>query len=149
MRLTCVLLFVGLLVSTGCDVERSPDERLSTGPGTEIEYDNSKIVHLDLASYEKTVEANDQVVLIDFWASWCGPCLRLAPTIAQLSYEYDGLVTVCKVNVDEEKELASRFKIQPIPAVFILKNGEVVGEPIIGMGPIEIYRQRLDQVLEK
>lgn len=149
MRWICVLLFVGLLVSSGCDVERSADERLATGPGSESSYDSSKIVHLNMDNYEKTVEANDQVVLIDFWATWCGPCLRLAPTIAQLSHEYDGLVTVCKVDIDQQEELANQFKIQPIPAVFILKNGEVVGEPIIGMGPIEMYRQRLDQVLEK
>ena len=144
MRWICVLLFVGLLVSTGCDVERS-----ASGPGSKTEYDNSKIVHLNMANYENTVEANDQVVLIDFWATWCRPCVALAPTIAQLSHEYDGLVTVCKVDIDRQKELASRFRIQPIPAVFILKNGEVVGEPIIGMGPIEMYRQRLDQVLEQ
>lgn len=64
------------------------------------------------------------VVLVDFWASWCGPCKMLAPTIDELASEYEGSVSVCKVDVDECPDLATRFGIFSIPTVLIFKDGE-------------------------
>lgn len=64
------------------------------------------------------------VVLVDFWASWCGPCKMLAPTIDELASEYEGRVSVCKVDVDECPDLATRFGIFSIPTVLIFKDGE-------------------------
>ena len=71
-----------------------------------------------------------QLVLVDFWASWCGPCKMIAPAVAEIAEEYDGKVKVGKVNVDEEERLAIRFGISSIPTLLIFKGGEIVNKSI-------------------
>ena len=150
MRLfNLTILSLAICILAGCDTERPTDYKFAEDSETNMKFDSSKIVHLTKDNFDDIVNQHDKVVLIDFWATWCGPCLRLTPTIEQLSYEYDGLVTVCKVNVDEEKELADQFKISSIPAVFIVKNGQTVGQPIIGMKPFTSYAVRLDNALDE
>lgn len=80
-------------------------------------------------NFDETIASG--VVLVDFWATWCSPCKMLAPTIEELSSDYAGKATVCKVDVDENPELAQRYGIMSIPSVFIFKNGEVK-ERLIG-----------------
>ena len=77
-------------------------------------------------NFEQEVLKSELPVLIDFWATWCGPCRMLAPVIEQLAQEYDGKVKVGKVNVDEQPELAEKFGIMSIPYVVLMKNGEIV-----------------------
>ena len=86
------------------------------------------------------------VVLIDFWAQWCGPCRAIAPTVEELAKEYDGRVTVAKLNVDEERELAAQFGIMSIPTLIILKDGEVV-DTIVGLTPKEQIEEKLNKHL--
>ena len=81
-------------------------------------------------------------VLVDFWATWCGPCMMLAPTIEEIAAEQAGKVKVGKVNVDEEPELASMFSIMSIPTVMVFKGGEVV-DTAIGVRPKEAYLEML------
>ncbi len=69
-------------------------------------------------------------VLVDFWASWCGPCKMLAPVLKDFAEEMAGAVKVGKVNVDDESELAARFKVMSIPTLILFKNGEVVKKSI-------------------
>lgn len=76
-------------------------------------------------NFEQEVVKSDKPVLIDFWASWCGPCKMFAPVVAQIAEEYDGKVKVGKVNVDDEPELAAAFNVASIPTVVIVKDGKI------------------------
>ena len=81
-------------------------------------------------NFEREVLNSDKPVLIDFWAPWCGPCRMLSPTIAEIAEEYKDKVKVGKVNVDEEGELASMFRVSSIPMLVIMKNGKVVSSSV-------------------
>lgn len=80
-------------------------------------------------NFESEVMQADKPVLIDFWASWCGPCRMLGPVIEEIAKERTD-IKVCKVNVDEEPELASTFRVSSIPLVVVVKNGEVVNQAV-------------------
>lgn len=85
----------------------------------------------------------DLPVLVDFWASWCGPCKMLAPVLSRIADEYEGKAIVAKVNVDEEPELASQFRILSIPTVILFKDGKPAGTSV-GLVP----KEQLVQMLE-
>ena len=85
-------------------------------------------------NFDTEVLNSDKPVLVDFWASWCGPCQMLSPIISQIADEYADIAKVGKVNVDEEGSLARDFNIASIPTVMIFKNGEAV-ETLIGFRP--------------
>jgi len=82
-------------------------------------------INITKENFENEVVKSNLPVLIDFWASWCGPCMMLSPIIEEIAKENEGKIKVCKVNVDEETELANAFNINSIPAVFVIKDGKV------------------------
>lgn len=84
--------------------------------------------------FENEVLNSDQVVLVDFWATWCGPCRAIAPTLETLADEYAGRAKIVKVDVDANPETAQRYGIRSIPTLFVFKNGEKV-ETIVGGRP--------------
>ena len=81
-------------------------------------------------NFEQEVLKSDKPVLIDFWAPWCGPCRMLSPTISEIAEEYKDKVKVGKVNVDEEEELASMFRVTSIPLLVVMKDGKVVNSAV-------------------
>lgn len=94
-------------------------------------------------NFNDEVINSDMPVVIDFWASWCGPCRMLAPVIEELANEYDGKVKVGKVNVDEEGELAGHFGISSIPTVVVIKNKTIIDKSI-GYVP----KSKLDEMIK-
>jgi thioredoxin 1 len=104
-------------------------------------------VEITKDNFEEIVK-NNNIVMIDFWAPWCGPCRMIAPIIEELAEEYkDKGVVIGKVNTDEEQELAMQFGIRSIPTVVFIKNGEVV-DGLIGAAPKNMYEEKLNALLE-
>lgn len=101
---------------------------------------------VSLDTWDKEVLKSPNVVMVDFWASWCSPCKIVAPTIAELAKEYEGKVKFVKVNTDENQNLATRYKIRGIPTLMFFKNGEMVDQ-IIGAVPKTNLKAKLDTLL--
>ncbi len=93
-------------------------------------------ITITTANFEEEVLKSELPVLVDFWATWCGPCRMVGPIVSEIAEEYDGKIKVGKVNVDEEMALATKFGITGIPTLLVFKNGEVVNQQI-GFAPKE------------
>jgi thioredoxin 1 len=91
-------------------------------------------------------ETKDGVVLVDFWAEWCGPCRRLAPAVDALATEFDGRATVAKLNVDENPNVPGRFMIRGIPTLLLFKNGQLA-ETLVGLAPKEDIARMIEKHL--
>ncbi len=91
---------------------------------------------------EETLKT-DKLVVLDFWAQWCGPCRNIGPVIEELHAQYGNDVVIGKVNVDENSEASSKYGIRSIPAIYFIKNGEVV-DKIIGAAPKAEFVKRIE-----
>lgn len=90
-------------------------------------------LHVTIDNFESEVLQSDKPVLVDFWASWCGPCKMLLPIIEELADEVTD-AKICKINVDEQQELAARFHVMTIPTLMVFKDGKMV-ESSVGVKP--------------
>ena len=93
-----------------------------------------KTIEVTDDSFQSEVLESEVPVLVDYWAPWCGPCRMAAPVLEKIADEYDGQLKVCKVNVDENREVASKYGIMSIPTMFVFKQGELVDQ-ITGVTP--------------
>ncbi len=107
----------------------------------------TKPITVDDGSFEQAVLQANMPVLVDFWATWCRPCLMVAPILDELADEYDGRISFVKVDVDQNPKTASRYGIMSIPTLLIFKNGEPVSH-IVGARPKEELTQSLIAVLD-
>ena len=92
-----------------------------------------KVLHINKDNFHKEVLNSDKPVLLDFFASWCGPCRMVAPILDEIADERED-IKVCKVDIDEQPELASRYRIMSVPTLMVLKNGQIV-EQSLGAKP--------------
>jgi len=93
-----------------------------------------KVLHINKDNFHKEVINSDKPVLLDFFASWCGPCRMVGPILDEIAEERED-IKVCKVNIDEQPELAHRYRIMTIPTLMVLKNGQVM-EQSVGAKPM-------------
>jgi len=100
-------------------------------------------VHLTEQNFDEALAANQGVMMVDFWAEWCGPCRAIAPVLEDLARESAGRVTLAKVNVDENPGLAARYGIRSIPTVLFVKLGKVADQ-VIGAVPKTQLQKKLD-----
>jgi thioredoxin 1 len=91
---------------------------------------SESIKHITDASFEQDVVKSDKAVLLDFWASWCGPCKMIAPILDEVAEKYGDRVQVAKINVDEQQATPARFGVRGIPTLMLFKNGAVVAQKI-------------------
>ena len=90
------------------------------------------ITELDSSNFDSAISAGPTPVVVDFWAPWCGPCKAIAPILEELASELGSAVKICKVNVDNNSEIAGKYSIRAIPTILIFKEGEV-SETIVGL----------------
>lgn len=93
-------------------------------------------IHVTERDFDRVVLGSQLPVLVDFWASWCNPCRMLGPVIDEIADEMDGKALVCKVNIDEEQNLAQEYRVMSIPTLLFFKDGKVVNQ-LVGVRPKE------------
>ena len=100
------------------------------------------VLNLNDSNFEEQVLKNENLVLCDFWAEWCGPCKQLAPLVEEAAEEFKDKIRVCKMDVDANREVASEFGIRSIPTLMIFTNGELSGTEIGAL-----TKQQLDEFI--
>jgi len=106
----------------------------------------AEVVTTNSEEFKNEIESNEGLVLVDFYADWCGPCKQLGPVLDKVAEKYDGKVKVLKVNVDKNQKLALEYKVKSIPQMFVLKGGETV-ESMVGLQTENSISSKLNTLL--
>jgi thioredoxin 1 len=169
MKLFSAILFIALFLS--CSNPKSEDnsstatsigEQAQPAPESEVtdnsaeanEKEASKTdniqsattVEITDANFDKMILKSDKVVLIDFWAPWCKPCLAIAPTMKELANEYAGKLVIGKLDIDKNPAITQKYGIEAIPMIMIFKKGKLV-DKVMGAFPKEEYKKKIDLAL--
>ncbi len=103
-----------------------------------------KYLELNASNFNDTIK--EGVTLVDFWAPWCGPCRMIAPVIEELANDYEGKAKICKVNTDEEQDIAIQYGIRSIPTILFFKDGQLVDQ-MVGAAGKQVIAEKLDALL--
>ena len=104
---------------------------------------SDKVIHITHDNFND-IMSRDGLIMVDFYANWCGPCKMLAPVIDKLAEEYEGKVTVAKCNIDENEDIASSFKVVSIPTIYFVKGGHAI-DKIVGLVAPNAIKAILDE----
>ena len=107
--------------------------------------DNADVRTFTDDNFDAEVLKAKGLVLVDFWAPWCGPCRQVGPIVEKLADEYAGQIKVGKLNVDENQKVAMKYRVMSIPTVILFRDGAPVEPPIIGAHPERVFRSRIEQ----
>jgi len=113
------------------------------GPSPSRNREVAETIHLTDKNFDEVLLATEGLVMVDFWAEWCGPCRAIAPVLEELAAASEGRVTLMKVNIDENHGLAVRYGIQSIPTILFFKEGAVV-DRVLGAAPKAVLRDIVD-----
>ena len=112
--------------------------------GDKVQTAADKVQTFTDGNFDETVLKSGGPVLVDFWAEWCGPCKRIAPMIDALAGEYNGKVTIGKLNVDENPSVAFKYQVKGIPTLLLFKDGQVV-ESVVGVAQKDYLKSVIDK----
>ena len=104
------------------------------------------VITVTSQNWDKVVLNAAEPVMVDFWAAWCGPCKMIAPAVEELADEYSGRISVCKLNTDENPDIASRYQIMGIPSLLFFKAGKLV-DKIVGAASKKQFKEKMDALL--
>ncbi len=107
---------------------------------------SDKVLNLTDSDFEKIISETKTPILVDFWAEWCGPCRRVGPIVEELAGEFEGKLTVAKVNIDEHQMAANQLGVQSIPTLMLFRDGKLA-ERIVGAVPKETLVEAINRVL--
>jgi thioredoxin 1 len=99
---------------------------------------SDSIISVTDSSFDEDVLNSESPVIVDYWAEWCGPCKMIAPILDEVAGEYDGKLTVAKINIDENQETPQKYAVRGIPTLMIFKDGEVVGTKVGAMSKSQL-----------
>jgi thioredoxin 1 len=119
---------------------------LGDAQGVEEAFMSEGVLEVTSSNWDNEVIKAQGLVMIDFWAAWCGPCRMISPTVEELAKEYSGKVKVFKLNTDENSEIASKYKIMGIPTVMFFKDGIKIDQ-IVGVVPKQHLKAKIDSFL--
>lgn len=153
MKTTLSILLVSVLISfSACTGNKTSNQNESSDKKEEVNNSlnnkDKKTMALEItdATFEDLLKS-DKPVVIDFWAEWCGPCRMVGPIVDELAAEYEGKVTIGKVDVDNNDEIAAKYGIRNIPTILFIKNGEVVDKQV-GAVQKAVLQEKVENLLK-
>ena len=103
-----------------------------------------KYIELTSDNFEATI--GEGLAMVDFWAPWCGPCRMIAPVVEELAEEFEGKANICKVNTDEQQEIAAKYGIRSIPTILFFKDGQMVDQ-MVGAASKDVFAEKINAQL--